>query len=305
MKPDWPAERSEPPSSKTTREPNQTSPTQCQGTFRQCLDLRPLGKAKQALEQDGILIVEDVIDLEHIHILRERVLADLDKYVNRPDASFNWNRGNIQQAPPPFPPFLFRDILAIDFVIQITKSILGAGMMNAFYSGNTAMPSESRQPVHADLGQLWPAQQNPHPAYGLVVNIGLVGMSPKNGSTEVWPGTHLDPSVVFEDGDIEVSPEHLEARRAVSLPLQADVAQGSAVIRDIRLWHAGMPNRTLEPRPVLAMIHYVNWWPTDKFVLHASAESLLTHPDLRQHATYKDGAIDYVGGAAGHENERL
>src|SRR6185312_16908566 len=101
---------------------------------------------------------------------------------------YNWNKGNVQQDPPPFPPYLFRDVLVNDLVIQVTKAILGKGVKSVFYSGNTAMPSESRQPVHADSGHLWPNLEVAHPPYQLVVNVPVVYMDARNGSTEIWPG---------------------------------------------------------------------------------------------------------------------
>lgn len=267
------------------------------------LDAENLAIANRALKEDGIVMLKDIIDPEHIHILRDKVMEDVDRFVNRPNAPFNWNRGNVQQDPPPFPPYLFRDVLANDIVIEVTKSILGAGLYNSFYSGNTAMPSDKRQPVHADSGQLWENLEVATPPYALVVNFGLVEMSPENGSTEIWPGTHLDTSVTMQSGDIEVARDHLEARRAVSPPFQPTVPIGSVVIRDMRLWHAGMPNRTQTPRPMLAMIHYVSWWPCPPFKLHKDAEELLQHPDLRQNATYFEGDIDYVGFSSAHAYE--
>jgi Phytanoyl-CoA dioxygenase (PhyH) len=257
--------------------------------------------ANKALNDDGIVVLNDVVDKEHLSFLRVRVLEDVEKLINRPNAPFNWNRGNVQQDPPPFPPYLFRDILANDIVIQVTKSVLGNGMFNGMYGGNTAMPSESRQPVHADIGQLWPDQTIAHPAYGLVVNVGLVDMSPENGSTEVWPGTHLDTSVTMQAGDIVVSEEVLEARRKVSPPFQPTVPLGSVVIRDLRMWHAGMPNRTQTPRPMLAMIHFVGWWNSGPIKLHKSAEELLAHPDLRQHAIYTEEEIDHIAAPHGFD----
>lgn len=259
-----------------------------------------LNEAVQALKVDGIVVLRDVIDPEHVAVLRERVMDDVDKFVNRPNAPFNWNRGNLQQDPPPFPPYLFRDILANDLVIQVNRELLGPGMFNAFYSGNTAMPSENRQPVHADTGQLWPNLEVPTPPYALVVNFGLVDMSPENGSTEIWPGTHTDPTVLLQSGDIEVPLDVLEARRAVSPPFQPTVPIGSVVIRDIRLWHAGMPNRTQTPRPMMAMIHFVGWWPGGTFKLDRSAEELLKHPHLTQRAEYVDGPIDYISTPGAH-----
>ncbi len=256
-----------------------------------------LRDAVKALLDDGIVVLEGVVDLSHIETLRERSFHDLELFRARKDAPYNWNKGNIQQDPPPFPPYLFRDVLANDFAIQVTGAILGKGMKNAFYSGNTALPSEERQPVHADIGHLWPNQEHVHPPYGIVVNVPLVDMGPANGSTEVWPGTHKDPSVVYQDGQIEASEEALAKWRAIAPPVQPEVKAGSIVVRDIRMWHAGMPNRTKTPRPMIAMIHYVSWWPAgEKMKFPKGTEHIFEHPDLETWAEFVDGEIDYVGG---------
>jgi hypothetical protein len=259
--------------------------------------------ATEALLRDGIVVLADVVSQESILGLRERMLRDADLLVNRPDAPFNWTKGNIQQDPPPFPPYLYRDVLVNDLVIAVTRSILGSGVKNGFYSGNTAMPSENRQPVHADEGQLWPNLKHVPPPNSLVVNIPLVDMGPENGSTEVWPGTHLDPTVTISSGDIEVPLDHLEAQRAACPPLQPEVKAGSVVIRDIRLWHAGMPNRTSTPRPMIAMIHVTSWWRAGKVPFARAAEPFLKHPDLEWCAEYVEGPIDHISGVQGHMAE--
>src|SRR5947207_772379 len=100
-----------------------------------------------ALRRDGFVVLEDVIEVEHLEALRERMLADLPQILAREDAPFNWHTGNVQQDPPPFPPYLFRDVLLNDRVIAVTKAILGAGLKNSYYSGNTAMPGGKEQPV--------------------------------------------------------------------------------------------------------------------------------------------------------------
>lgn len=41
---------------------------------------------------------------------------------------------------------------------------------------------------------------------------------------------------------------------------QAQRKKGSIIIRDLRLWHAGMPNRTDEPRVMLAFVVQPAWW---------------------------------------------
>ncbi|MBS1707597.1 MAG: phytanoyl-CoA dioxygenase family protein [Armatimonadetes bacterium] len=268
------------------------------------LDAANLTTAVRALLDDGIVVLEGVVDLGHIETLRERSFSDLARFQARPDAPYNWNKGNIQQDPPPFMPYLFRDVLVNDYAIQVTKEVLGKGMRNAFYSGNTALPSEERQPVHADIGHLWPNQEHVHPPYGIVVNVPLVDMGPENGSTEIWPGTHKDPSVTIQDGQIEASEAAMAKWRAVKPPFQPVVKAGSIVIRDIRMWHAGMPNRTQTPRPMIAMIHYVSWWPLgDKMKFGKGAEAVLQHPDLETWAEFVDGEPDYVGSPHGYDGD--
>ncbi|RYG38194.1 hypothetical protein EON81_04290 [bacterium] len=253
-----------------------------------------LATAIGALRTDGVVVLENAVDPGHTAILRDRLFEDLEKYLGRPNAPFNWNRGNVQQDPPPFEPFLFRDILLNEAAISVAHGILGQGMYNAFYSGNTAVKSESRQPVHADTGQLWTNMEHPHPPVQIVVNVAMVDFSPENGSTEIWPGTHLDPTVTMQSGDIEVPDAQLEARRKIVPPIQPVVKAGSLILRDIRLWHAGMPNRTDTPRPMVAMIYSVAWWPSGRLKFPASSRALFHHPLLETRADFVDGEIDYV-----------
>ncbi len=259
-----------------------------------------LAAAATALREDGIVVLNDVIAPDHIAALRQKMLADLPAYLARTDAPFNFNTGNVQQEPPPFAPYLYKDVLMNEIVIAVTSELLGDGLHNGFYSGNTAVSgSGQRQPVHADVGQLWPNLAVAHPPFGLVVNVPVVDMSAENGSTEVWPGSHTDTTVCIQQGDIKLPPETVEARRAISPPLQPVVRAGSVVIRDLRLWHAGMPNLTDTPRPMIAMIHWVSWWPGEKVKFPASEEAFFAHSILRTDTEYVDGPIDYIahGGA--------
>lgn len=148
-----------------------------------------LAEAVQAVRKEGYVILNDLIDPAILAPIRDRMLSDVAKILARDDIPFNFNRGNIQQDPPPFPPYLSREVLCNEIVIAISQSILGKGLKNGMYSGNTALPhSTGRQPVHVDMGQLWPDLEVAHPAYALVVNVLPVDVSPENGSTEIWPG---------------------------------------------------------------------------------------------------------------------
>jgi ectoine hydroxylase-related dioxygenase (phytanoyl-CoA dioxygenase family) len=164
------------------------------------------------------------------------------------------------------------------------------------YSGNTALPSDTRQPVHADIGHLWPSDilEVAHPAAQLVVNVPTVDVSAENGATEIWLGTHRDVTVGV-GGDIEVPDEALEARREICPPIQPTIRRGSVMIRDVRLWHAGMPNRTAEPRPMIAMLHVSNWLDVGSpLEFPAGTESFFDHPVLTTAARFTEQPTDHI-----------
>ncbi len=257
--------------------------------------------AVNAVLVDGFVVLKNVVDQDHLDVLHERMAQDLALLLARDDAPFNWNVGNVQQDPPPFPPYLFRDILLNDQVIAVTSALLGQGVKSRFYSGNTAIPSGHRQPVHADCTHLWPRLSVAHPPAELVINIATIDTSPRNGSTEIWPGTHLDVSAVA-GMDIKVPEKILTARRAVRPPIQPSVSKGGVLIRDIRLWHAGMPNHTDIPRPMIAMIHACGWLETGTPLrFPAGTEALFQHPVLHICAEFVGEPIDHIHAPDGYE----
>jgi hypothetical protein len=248
--------------------------------------------AVDAVRRDGFVVLAGVIDCQHLETLRVKMQDDVEKFLARDDAPYNFNTSNVQQDPPPFPPYLFRDVLLNDMVIAVTKELLGSGVKNSYYSGNTALPSTQRQPVHPDVGHLW--QDVLTPAFGLVVNVPVVEVTPENGGTELWPGSHLDTRMGI-DQDIKIPEELLARRRKVAPPFQASIPLGGVLIRDIRLWHAGMPNRTRTPRPMIAMIHWCRWWDAGSPLLFPKGtETFFQHPRLHTNARFVDGPIDYV-----------
>ena len=124
-------------------------------------------------------------------------------------------------------------------------------------------PNPQRQPVHSDADFAHPT----HP-FALVINVPLIDFTPENGSTELWLGTHtgsLSGLQVQEGahGDRasgRIKESLLAERRSIRAPSQPNIRKGSIVIRDLRLWHAGMPNLTDDVRVMLALIHFAPWY---------------------------------------------
>lgn len=118
----------------------------------------------------------------------------------------------------------------------------------------TAENPPMSQPVHSDADFAHPI----HP-FAYVINVPLITMTPENGSTEVWLGTHTESGLHIQEGahgeraSGRIKLDELEKRRIERPPCQPIVPKGSLIIRDLRLWHAGIGNQTEVPRIMLAM----------------------------------------------------
>ena len=251
-----------------------------------------LDKALEALRIDGYVILENIVDHAHLDILRERMDADSQKLI----AAEQWGgagriTGHLQQGPPPFPPYIFRDIVANPFVVQVTKGLLGEGVFNNFYNGNTNCPGSSKQPLHTDGRHLWSGLKVGHPTATVVVNISPMDVTEENGSVELWPGSHLDTGT---DGG-RIDEEMEEARRAVRPPVRGNAKKGSVLIRDVRLWHRGVPNHSDSPRHMIAMIHNVRWLHRNRRLQFGKGcEAEFENSDLDANAEFVDVMYDYL-----------
>ncbi|KAI0395687.1 hypothetical protein F5Y17DRAFT_422629 [Xylariaceae sp. FL0594] len=236
---------------------------------RQKLSDRNLETAVRSLHLDGMVVIEGVVPHTHLDHLNTKMVEDARILQARgKNGPFNYNVGNIQQDAPPCAEYFHPSIFINPFASQITSSVLGPRPKWTFSSGNTALPplpgdSPQRQPVHADADFRHPD----HP-FALVINVPLLDMTPENGSTEIWLGTHSGTGGVGaqegahgERASGRIKAHLLEERIAThGPPVQPVVKKGSIVIRDLRLWHAGMPNRSSEVRVMLAMIHFASWY---------------------------------------------
>ncbi|RJE21384.1 Phytanoyl-CoA dioxygenase family protein [Aspergillus sclerotialis] len=223
--------------------------------------------AIRSLYNDGLVVVNDVIPHSHLDRLNEKMVQDAyTLQARKEDSPFNYHPNNLQQDPPPMREYFESDIFLNPIAIQITTTALGPRPKWTFCSGNTAMPPTPTcpplsQPVHSDADFDHPL----HP-FAHVINVPLITMTPENGSTEVWLGSHTETSLSVQEGrhgeraSGRIRGEELEKRRKVRTPCQPIVEKGAIVVRDLRLWHAGVGNRTNDIRVMLAMIHFAPWY---------------------------------------------
>ena len=257
--------------------------------------------AVEALEEDGLVVFNDIVDPDHLDILAAKMDQDVPAIMGLETIPYQFVVGHTQHDPPPCQPYLFRDVVCNDLVVDATRAALGEGVTNIFYSGNTNLPGSGDQPVHVDSGQLWSGLARAHPICQAVVNISPIDVGPENGSTEVWLGSHLDTAMSMDNSSLVVPSARVEARRRVRPPVQPRIKKGGVLIRDIRLWHRGVPNKSPRPRPMIAMIHQCRWLGASALPIPPGAEIYFEHEHLHTPVRVVDGPIDYLGRHKPHD----
>ncbi|GES56920.1 phytanoyl-CoA dioxygenase family protein [Aspergillus terreus] len=261
-----------------------------------------LQKSLEALHRDGIVVLKNAVDPDHLDRLNARMVPEAKQLYARTETHRNFgpNTGNIQQEPVCEPEYIFEDVITNPFATSVIEGIIGPHPQLRFYSANTAFKATTRQPVHIDIDF-----DMPRMPFAFCVNINLVDTSPKNGATEVWLGSHIDTDQRVLDHSVkhkQVKADLLEARRKISPGIQPGLPKGSLVIRDFRLWHAGMPNQTDDPRVMLVTIQFANWYRSEqKLLLPKSLQGKVNFGRLVPCVDWVDDGYDYLKGAHTHD----
>jgi len=261
-----------------------------------------IAEAASFLHKDGIIILENVVDTAHIDHLNSILTPEALEIASDPQHHFNFGKQtrNMDQAPPPTRELMYKDIWANSFVSAVLTAILGPKPVIHYANGNTALQAlpDGRQPVHSDCEFDHPIYYN----FACVVNINLVDTSPENGATELWPGTHHistpEAHEVLPGNEriLHIKPAYVEQRRKHSPPVQPSTKRGSVIIRDLRLWHAGMPNLTPVPRIMLAFVAQPAWFQGKaKVLLPVSVRDLVESwsDELQFAAEWVEGEVDH------------
>lgn len=253
------------------------------------------------LHRDGIIILANAIDTNHLDALQAILGPEAEQIAQDPDHHFNFGKEtrNMDQAPPLDPELMYKDIWANPAAIAILKNVMGPDLVCHYANGNTALQATGRQPVHSDI-------HTAHPLFpfAYAINIPLCDVSAENGSTEIWPGSHRDSNIDQHggrgsgEGHLMIKPSLIEERRKHVPPVQPSSQKGSLIIRDIRLWHAGMPNCTAVPRIMLAFVVQPKWFQAPSKVLIPEKARVVV--EAWQRETGLEYAAQWVRGDVDH-----
>ncbi|MCY3858690.1 MAG: phytanoyl-CoA dioxygenase family protein [Gammaproteobacteria bacterium] len=250
--------------------------------------------AVNALRECGFVILEEAVASEPLKVLRERMDRDTEELLAYCESIGGNPRelGHLQQGPPVSKDYVFADIAMNGFVNRVCNRLFDHRPRLTFYNGNTNCPGSTMQRLHMD-GRHATLEPDPvSPISSVVVDIPPGPMNKGNGAIEIWPGSHL---VRPPEGGPRV-PEELEAkRRAIEGPIQAETCVGDVLIRDTRLWHRGVPNRSRRPRHMIALIVSDGRLPVGgKLDFQRGCEDALEGHSVDSNANYTDQPIDYL-----------
>ena len=217
------------------------------------LGTRRRGAALETLQSDGYVVRENALPKNQVAALRKDFNAFVRRHVAANPQMLDPDRpghGIFGLHPPREMPYMDTRIIANSFTLPILEQALGEHFFCAFYNTNTSWPGSGIQSVHRDSSPLVADHPLPLPCYSIVLNVPLIDFTVATGATEIWPGTHHD-NRPYPDG---VNTYDAWAEKVPSIPTEVKV--GSLILRDMRMWHRGMPNRTRSIRTMLAVVYY-------------------------------------------------
>ncbi len=205
-----------------------------------------LNKAVQTFNDVGYVVIENVYDAAFLDTVRTAYETELARFIQSKGGlaaleGKTFGKNHIGFFPPLHLPLAHTQLVAQPVAVQLMQALLGEDIQCAFFHTNTALPGSGIQPVHRDTGHLMGVA---HPVATLVLNIPLCDFTIANGATEVWPGTHSIIGGVLDD------------ERAAAFPsVRTEIPVGSFILRDMRMWHRGMPNDSDNPRTMYAIVY--------------------------------------------------
>lgn len=229
-----------------------------------------LAKALNAMHQDGLVVLRDVIPVAILDNLNKKMCHDAEEKISDPSQGYNHGiKSNILQRPPIFDArYLSKEVYFNPFLLQVANAYLGHKPIWNWLTSNVALAKTGgiRQPVHKDT-----RYEHPQFPYYFIANIPLCDFNIENGATEFWLGSHahttwrdqampssLEDTKPYAEGSMDdplpaISEEAKEIRIKTRPPVQPMCRKGDIMIRDLRTWHAGMPNSSQEHRVMLGL----------------------------------------------------
>ena len=208
-------------------------------------DDETIARAAQAFRTDGVLIVDDIVDVALVAQARTAFLDRYSAYLTNQDRAdaLKVGEGRSMITVTVEPPFSDPRLIANPWLLSILSAVLAPDLVLDAFGVVCSLPGADAQRAHRDGGVLFAGSglDAMLPAAAVTVALPLLEMNDVHGTTNVSPGSHRDPNA----GEPSVGPV---------------VREGSVVFWDFRVSHAGTPNRSQLARPLLYLTCCRPWF---------------------------------------------
>lgn len=227
---------------------------------------RSLTDWRAQFDEDGYIIIDNVMSTEEISAVREALCPYLEQDITgRNDfEGLKSNRVYALLAKSP----VFAEMVTHPLALAFAEADLGQSCLLSACLAINLQPGETVQPWHHDDSHM--AAPMPRPSWGVSAFWAIDAMTRTNGATEVLPGSHrwggndvmaLNPTIsgeknVFEDRKIrDVHDDPAKHPKAVKATMPA----GSLMLTKGTLLHRGGANQSDAPRLIVTPQYCVGW----------------------------------------------
>jgi ectoine hydroxylase-related dioxygenase (phytanoyl-CoA dioxygenase family) len=224
----------------------------------QSLTSETIEAASRNLRRDGALIMEDIIEPA---LIAEARLAFGHSYSRFLDGSAHEDALSVGDRRLMITiemsaPFNDPQFFANPYLLPVLATALGDDFVIDGYGAVCSLPSAQAQHRHIDGAILYPdlAVDNLLPATAITVAMPLIAMNEVHGTTALWLGTHRD----MDRNNILRDPNRKAER--MDGAIEPVLREGSCVLWDFRLVHAGTANQSRVARPMLYLTYCRPWF---------------------------------------------
>jgi phytanoyl-CoA dioxygenase PhyH len=211
------------------------------------LESETIDRAARCFRADGALVIEDVVDTAIITEARRALNETYSSYLDdsKPEDALRVGDRRLLMTIRLEPPFDDPQLFANPCLLPVLSAVLDDGFVLGAFGAVCSLPSAPAQHQHDDGGILFPQSglNGVLPAAAITVGIPLLEMNEVHGTTALWLGSHRDANIALKEAAIE--------------PV---VREGACMLWDFRLKHAGTPNRSALPRPLLYLTYCRAWF---------------------------------------------